>query len=422
MISWLSILNLLSLHYKSKQQLLTMEKNNAELIAELEVWQQRYSALEARYTSEVNSYKKNEEELRIKLMFLEGIANSTIDGFLVVNPCGQKILQNQRTIELWKIPQEIVDDPNGLKQVHHVMNMTVNPQQFVAEIDYLRDHPNDRSRDELELTDGTFLDRYSSPVLGYDGKNYGRIWTFHDITQRKHLEDQLIQLNADKDRFISILAHDLRSPFSNLLGFTELLKRNLRQYPIGKVEKMVELIYDTALKAFEFLEDTLLWANVQSKKITYSPAITNITEIITDVADLLGPGAKAKNIKLEYTSKNDLMVCLDVYMFKAILRNLVSNAIKFTHKGGKIAITVIHTPSDTTIKVTDNGIGIAPEILEKLFQSVSIQSSPGTANETGTGLGLLLCKEFVDKHGGKIWIDSKVDEGTTVSFTIPITE
>jgi PAS domain-containing protein len=89
---------------------------------------------------------------------------------------------------LWKIPSEVANDPSGLKQVNHVMAMTVNPQQFVAEIDYLREHPDERSRDELELTDGTVLDRYSSPVIAEDGKNYGRIWTFHDITERKKLE------------------------------------------------------------------------------------------------------------------------------------------------------------------------------------------------------------------------------------------
>lgn len=396
-----------------------MEKTNDELIAECNDLRQKYSALEARYTEEINSYKKNEEELRLKLMFLEGIANSTIDGFLVVNPYGQKILQNKRTIEIWKIPQEVVDDPSGLKQVHHVMKMTVNPQQFVAEIDYLREHPDDKSRDELELTDGTFLDRYSSPVIGTDGKNYGRIWTFHDITRRKKLEEQLIQLNADKDRFISILAHDLRSPFNYLLGFTELLKRNLRKYQIEKIEAMIETINSTAQKTFELLEDTLLWANAQSKKITYSPAVTNVVEVITEVIDILAPGAKTKNIKIEYVHKKELLVNLDVYMFKAILRNLISNAIKFTNQGGKIDISAIHNEDHLTIKVADNGIGIKPDVLEKIFRFVSIHSTHGTANESGTGLGLLLCKEFVDKHGGKIWIDSKVNEGTTVSFTIP---
>jgi len=390
-----------------------------ELSAELNELNQKYSALEAKYNEEVTDFKKNDEELRLKLMFLEGVANSTIDGFLVVNPYGQKILQNQRTIDLWKIPQDVVDDPSGLKQVGHVMYMTVCPQQFIAEIDYLRDHPNDRSRDELELIDGTVLDRYSSPVIGPDGINYGRIWTFHDITERKNFEKQLIQLNSDKDRFISILAHDLRSPFNSLLGFTELLKRKLRDYPIEKIEKMVDTIYNTASKTFELLEDTLLWASIQSKKITFNPSITNINEVISEVAEILSPSANAKNITIGHSFDNELFVNADVYMLKAIFRNLVSNAIKFTNEGGRIEITATHADSLTIIKISDNGVGIKPELLEKLFSFTLVRSTQGTANETGTGLGLLLCKEFVDKHCGKIWVESIVGQGTTVSFSLP---
>jgi signal transduction histidine kinase len=399
-----------------------MEKTKDELIAELDALKQKYSALEARYNEEINGFRKNEEELQMKIMFLDGVANSTIDGFLVVNPYGQKILQNQRTIDLWKIPKEVVDDPSGLKQVSHVMYMTVYPQQFVAEIDYLREHPNDMSRDELELIDGTVLDRYSSPVIGPDGKNYGRIWTFHDITERKNFEKQLTQLNADKDRFISILSHDLRSPFNSLLGFAQLLRKNLRDFPIEKTEKMVEAIYTTVKSTHELLEDTLLWASIQSKKITFNPSVINVSEVFSEVIKILSPSANAKNTIITHTLVDELFVNVDVYMLKAILRNLLSNAIKFTNEGGRIEISALHADSQTTIKISDNGVGINADALEKLFTFTHNKSTKGTANESGTGLGLLLCKEFVDKHGGKIWVESIVDKGTTVSFTIPDTE
>jgi len=396
-----------------------MDKTKEELCVELEVLQQKYLALEEKYVEETNRYKQKEEELNLRLMFLEGIANSTIDGFLVVDPFGQKVLQNQQTIELWKIPQEVVDDLSGLKQVNHVMHMTVNPQQFISEINYLREHPNDKSRDELELIDGTVLDRYSSPVIVLDGKNYGRIWTFHDITERKKFEKQLIQLNTDKDRFISILAHDLRNPFNSLLGLSKLLQTKLAVYPMEKTKKMVDTIYDVALSTYELLEDTLLWANVKSKILTYCPSEVNVSEIFAELVDLLEPSAKTKNIRITHNSTAELTIYADIYMLKAIIRNLVSNAIKFTREGGKIEISATHSNSVATFEVFDNGVGIPPEILEKLFNISSIQSSKGTANETGTGLGLVLCKEFVDKHKGKIWIDSEENKGTKVSFTIP---
>jgi signal transduction histidine kinase len=396
-----------------------MEKTKAEIKAELIELKQKYLALETSYSEEIRGIRKEDEDLRLKVMFLEGVANSVFDGVLVVNPNGQKILQNLQTINLWKIPREVADDPSDVKQANHVMYMTVNPQQFLAGVDYLREHPNDKTRDEVELIDGTVLDRYSSAVMDPDGKNYGRIWTFHDITERKNIEKQLIQLNADKDRFISILAHDLRSPFNSLLGFTGLLKTELRSYPIEKIEEMVVLIFNIVERTYELLEDTLLWANMQSKKITFNPTITYIVELVSDVVKIFEPNARAKKISITYNKDNGLNINADVYMLKAILRNLISNAIKFTPSGGKIEISAFHADSHSTIKVSDNGVGIEPVILEKLFSFTPNKSTRGTADETGTGLGLLLCKEFVLKHGGRIWAESIVGKGTTVSFTIP---
>lgn len=396
-----------------------MELSKQELIDQLDEIKQKYAALEAKYAEETDNYKKTVEELEYKLMFLEGIANSAIDGFLVVNPFGQKILQNKRTIDLWKIPEEIVNDPDGLKQVHHVMNMTVNPQQFVQEIVNLKEHPDEKSRDELELVDGTVLDRYSSPVIGPDGKNYGRIWTFHDITERKKIEKQLVQLNRDKDKFISILAHDLRNPFTTIEGLSELLTKDSESYTIDQINEMINLIHDSVKKTRILLEDTLQWANTKSYISAFVPSVVKLCGVINEVAEILRPSANLKKIKISYICAENMQVNSDIYMLKAILRNLLSNSIKFTNPDGEIIISANQEGSVTTVSVADNGIGIEPEFLANLFDLSSIHSTKGTANETGTGLGLLLCKEFVEKHNGKIWIDSIVDKGTKVSFTLP---
>jgi len=263
------------------------------------------------------------------------------------------------------------------------------------------------------------MERYSSPVFGADGTHYGRIYTFHDITDRKNFEKQLIQLNSDKDRFISILAHDLRSPFNSLLGLTELLSVKLQELPPEEIKTIVTSINNTAQKTFTLLEDTLLWASVQSQKITYSPVFTNIDDIIKEVTEILEPVAQFKNITLEYDSTDEHQASIDIYMFKAILRNLISNAIKFTNQLGRIKISASHIDNNTVVKVTDNGVGMKQEIIDKLFSYSPSNSSKGTDNEAGTGLGLMLCKDFVDKHSGKIWIESTPGKGTTVSFSIP---
>jgi signal transduction histidine kinase len=399
-----------------------MQKTNDELIAELKELQQKYSDLNTKYTEEVNCLKKKEEELSLRLMFFEGIANSTFDGFLVIDPNGQKILQTQRTIDLWKIPEDVAAELSGIKQVAHIMHMTVDPQKFIAEIQYQIEHISEERHDEVELIDGTIMERYSSPVFGTDGTHYGRIYTFHDITERKNFEKQLIQLNSDKDRFISILAHDLRSPFNSLLGLTELLSQNYKELPAEEIETIITSINNTARKTFALLEDTLLWASVQSKKITYSPIFTNITAIMNEVSEILEPVAQFKNITLENKLKEELNAFVDIYMFKAILRNLISNAIKFTNEQGEIEISASNIDSNTVIKVSDNGVGMKQDLIDKLFNFSTVNStnsSIGTAYEAGTGLGLILCKDFVDKHNGKIWVESKINNGTTVSFSLP---
>lgn len=396
-----------------------MQSTSNDLNAALKELQQKYSELEIKHSEEMNRRDKIEDELSMRLMFFEGIANSTVDGFLVVDPNGNKILQTQRTIELWKIPQEVVDDVSGHKQIGHIMHMTVDPQKFIAEIQYQMEHIDEKRLDEVELIDGTIMERYSSPVIGADGTHYGRIYTFHDVTDRKNIEKQLIQLNSDKDRFISILAHDLRSPFNNLLGLSELLTENLSKFSPEEIKTIVSTIYDTAQKTFSLLEDTLLWASVQSKKITFSPVSTNTSAIIEEVIEILEPVAKFKDIEIKTNLNKELYANIDIYMFKAILRNLISNAIKFTDNNGKIEISAFHADSKTVIKVTDNGTGMKQETIDKLFSFSPVNSSKGTANESGTGLGLMLCKDFIDKHCGKIWVESTIGKGTTVSFSIP---
>lgn len=390
-----------------------------EINVELDNLKQKYSELEKKYFEERDAFKKREEELKFKLLLFEGIANSTVDGFLVVDLKGKIIHQTQRTIDLWKIPPEVLKDTDGQKQVAHVMHMTVDPKKFVEEIKYQMEHPYEKRHDEVELIDGTVLERYSSPVIDADGKNHGRIYTFHDITERKEFEKNLVKLNRHKDHFISVLAHDLRSPLSGVLSISELLSGELSGFSMEEIEKMIKSINISLRRTFELLEDTLTWANASLDRIVFSPEHVNVSEMISEINDILEPLAREKNISLINKPESNLKAYVDVYMLKAILRNLISNAVKFTNQGGKIEVSVFENGKNTIFQVEDNGIGIPPETLAKLFNISSIYTSKGTANENGTGLGLLLCKEFIEKHGGEIWIGSHINEGTKVSFSIP---
>ena len=239
------------------------------------------------------------------------------------------------------------------------------------------------------------------------------------ITANKELK-QLLQLNADKDLFISILAHDLRSPFNALLGLTEVLTEDIRKLDINEIEDIANNINKAAQNSFKLLENILMWARTQQGNIPFKPQILNFRDICLNILEILNSNANAKNITINYSAPDEINIFADIDMLKTVLRNIVSNAIKFTNSGGRININAEENSGNVTISVSDNGIGITPDNLTKLFDISQILTTTGTAEETGTGLGLLLCKEFVEKHGGKIWVESEIGKGSEFKFTLPI--
>jgi len=236
----------------------------------------------------------------------------------------------------------------------------------------------------------------------------------------KESETKLHQLNADKNRFISILGHDLKSPFNNLLGLSEVLTDEITSLKTEEIEDIAKDIQKSAKIANKLLDDILMWARTQQGKIPFKPQILNFKDIFKGTLEILTPSASAKNITINYSATDEINVFADIDMIKTVLRNLVSNAIKFTNNGGSINIDAKQNSENVIISVSDNGIGIPPENLTKLFDISEVITTTGTAKETGTGLGLLLCKEFVEKHGGKIWVESEVGKGSDFKFTLPI--
>ena len=248
-----------------------------------------------------------------------------------------------------------------------------------------------------------------------------------DITIRKRAEEKLIEndnflqkLNADKDRFISILSHDLKSPFNSILGFSEVLTEDIRKLNTDEIEDIARNINKSARNTLYLLEDLLAWAMTQQGKIIFKPQKLSLADICKNILEILNPKAVAKNITINYYIADRIKVFADIDMIKTVLRNLISNALKFTNNGGTINVSSEENSENVTISISDNGVGIKPENITKLFNISEVITTKGTAEETGTGLGLLLCKEFVEKHGGKIWVESEVGKGSVFKFTLPI--
>lgn len=237
--------------------------------------------------------------------------------------------------------------------------------------------------------------------------------------QIEKLNQQLEVLVSDKDRFISILSHDLRSPFNALLGFTELLATNLHKYSYKEIESHLKIINESEIQIFNLLENILLWTRSQAGKMKYNPQKLVCSDLCSEVIENMAMIAKNKEVELRHHLNNGpIEVFADKEMVKTILRNLIANAIKFTYKGGLVDVFFKQTEAEVIITVADNGVGMEPGLLDKIFDGNEIQSTEGTSNERGTGFGLKLCRFFVEQNNGRIWAESTPGKGSAFHFTL----
>ncbi|MFA5806054.1 MAG: PAS domain-containing sensor histidine kinase [Melioribacteraceae bacterium] len=237
--------------------------------------------------------------------------------------------------------------------------------------------------------------------------------------QLKISEEELKNTNASKDKFFSIIAHDLRSPFSSLLSFSEFLIEDIEELSKEDIKSFSEKIHESAKNVFTLLENLLQWSRVQSGKIPYQPSNFNISFKINQVISLLTNNATNKKIQIVNDVPSHAIVFADEDMVFSVIQNLLSNAIKFTNEGGTIVFRSLIKVSLIDISISDNGVGIKEEDLQKLFRIDTHHTTYGTKEEKGSGLGLILCKEMVERNRGKIFAESKVGEGTTFTFSLP---
>lgn len=250
-----------------------------------------------------------------------------------------------------------------------------------------------------------------------------------EVERRKKAEEELRQseqklreLNATKDKFFSIIAHDLKNPIGAFKNVLELLYTNFDEFTKEELLEFIEPLRESSNQLFTLLENLLLWSRSQTGKIQIEPIEFDIVDLIKQNISLLKLQAENKSITLEAKTPERIFVLADINTITTVLRNLISNAIKFTNPGGKIVVSATVQDNFAKVCVEDSGIGMSKETIEKLFRIDVHHTSLGTANEKGTGLGLIICKEFVEANGGKIWVESEQGKGSKFFFTVPLTK
>ena len=357
--------------------------------------------------------RKSEERLRNLIETMpDGVYRSTPEGkFVEVNPAMIKMLgyENKEELMAIEILSQLYFDPADRE--------SAILEEELEEMGIFRMKKKDGSAIWVE-DHGWYVTDESGKIIFHEGIS-------RDVTERKMAELQLQkyshelqELNATKDKFFSIIAHDLKSPFNSISGLSDIIKSEAKHMDIATIEEYASIINTTSVQTYTLLENLLDWARIQRSQIIFRPVSVMLKDIVDEIFELMIEKAQSKKIELLNFISDQLIISADQDMLKAILRNLVSNALKFTSINGKIEIKAIVRPYEIEFAVKDTGTGIRKEDRDKLFKIGSIFSQRGTENETGTGLGLMLCKEFTEKHDGRIWVESEEGKGSTFIFTI----
>jgi signal transduction histidine kinase len=237
----------------------------------------------------------------------------------------------------------------------------------------------------------------------------------------RDLSEELRNANVTKDKFFSIIAHDLKGPLGNFYALSKMFVNRFEKFTSDEIKEMVEQLHTSSSQSYKLLENLLDWSRLQLGKMEHEPETVSITELVEENIELLKSQANDKDITLVNSTDSAGRVLSDRNMLATVIRNLISNAIKFTNRGGEIVLTssADETQGAIIVSVTDTGVGMSEEILASIFDIGAYHTTLGTEKEKGTGLGLPLCKEFIEKNDGRIWVESELGHGCRFSFELP---
>ena len=380
---------------------------------------------------DITEQKIAQEDLRIKEERYRLLADNALDVVWTMNLDGSITYVSPAVEQLRGITPE--------EAMNQTIDQILTPDSQAKSIGYIqklyedlaagRTPENYRGEQEYYRKDGSIMwaDVFTFPIMGSDISATTLLGFSRDISARKAYEAKLLEeanslqeLNSAKDKFFSIIAHDLRSPFNGFIGLLQVLGKKAQTMSLSDIQQYVGMLDVSAKKLSQLLENLLEWSRFQTGSFISTPSAFSIKERINENTALLTEACLKKDITINLNVPDDLTVFADIKMVDGTLRNLFSNAIKFTEQHGSVNISAqLRADQLVQISVKDNGIGMKDKIIENLFKIGAKINRTGTDGEPSSGLGLILVKEYVDKNGGTIWVESEESKGSTFHFTIP---
>jgi PAS domain S-box-containing protein len=360
---------------------------------------------------DITARKRVEQDLLFKTALLEAESETALDGILVVDTADHVLLVNKQFTRMLNIPEEVIRTNGDNKLIEHVLTQLKDPDAFLEGMNYLHSHEREKTRGEIEFKDGRVFDRYSSPLQDSTGKLYGRIWYFRDITQRSELARM-------KSELVSVVSHELRTPLTSIRGALGLLSGGLLRSQPEKGERMLKIAVSNTDRLVRLINDILDLERLESGKMNLEKRTCNAADLMTQAADNVRDLADKAGVTLS-VSLHLARLWVDPDRIIQALINLISNAIKFSPRGSTIWLSVTPQADQIQFQVKDKGRGIPQEKRESIFERFQQVDASDRREKGGTGLGLPITRSIVQQHGGRIWVESALGQGSTFSFTLP---
>jgi len=407
----------------------SLEKENPAPLAKISVSNKEFHSIALMIDAFFEAKKKeirNLEERKIaeeRILKLSTALEQSYETIVITDSAGDIEYVNKRFYELtgYSRNEAIGKNPRILKSGLHTQEFYRDLWNTISSGNVWKGELLNRKKDGTLYWENTSI----APIKNHEGDTINYLAVKEDITERKHDEERLKQYaeelkesNLSKDKFFSILAHDLKSPFHSLLGYTEILSNEYDTLSDAERRKFIWILRNSTKNVYELVENLLQWSRIQSGRFLCNPEVYDISEEIEYAVDVLRATALKKNIEMTNRVIHHTMVKADKNMVRSILQNIISNALKFTMGGGSVFIDAFPKGDFIEFIIRDTGIGMSAEELGMLFRIDISFTHKGTAQETGTGLGLILCKELVQKNMGELSVSSEVNKGSAISFTL----